>query len=448
MRSVFKIRERDGRKSADYHGKIKLGPGSQRRVKLFTDRTASERELVKLQKEADQRTSGVINSDSQRAGKPLPVLVEEYFSYLATQSSNREHMRISRWMLDRLIELGQWKFFRDITLPSMTLILSKLEGENATASYRNKFIVRAKAFVKWVLPDDMVNPLAKLKRIKEKGARRTRERRAASADQLHKLFSLSLPFARRIAYALAAYNGLRRNEVAALTWGRLHLEAPIPFVSLPQKQGSDDSEDSIPIHPYVLKLLKGKGSADESLKLVQAVPDPATLEKDWGRAGVAYVDDKSRRIDFHGLRHTFQTLLDRTGCSRATKKRLMRHAASDVTDGYAHAELTEMLAALSRLESPSAGAVVAAAAKTTTAKVAPVGPNFADHSSDQLMAMLGHYKAVIGRLSELAKTPCSIPPSGYNPASVNELQSAAGMDSQNAHNSFSDNNLRPSTQVD
>src|SRR5271170_7169163 len=145
MRSVFKIREREGRKSADYHGKIKLGPGVQKRVKLFTDRTASERELAKLQKEADQRASGVINSDNQRAAKPLPVLVEEYFSYLATQSSNPEHMRISRWMLDRLIELGQWKYFRDITLPSMTAILSRLEGENATASYRNKFIVRAKA---------------------------------------------------------------------------------------------------------------------------------------------------------------------------------------------------------------------------------------------------------------------------------------------------------------
>jgi hypothetical protein len=49
----------------------------------------------------------------------------------------------------------------------------------------------------------------------------------------------------------------------------------------------------------------------------------------------------------------FQTDLDRTGCSRATKKKLMRHAAEDVTDGYAHAELKEMLAALVKLQSPA-----------------------------------------------------------------------------------------------
>jgi hypothetical protein len=62
-------------------------------------------------------------------------------------------------------------------------------------------------------------------------------------------------------------------------------------------------------------------------------------------AGIEMADDQGRRLDFHALRHTFQTLLDRTGCSRATKKKLMRHANEDVTDGYAHAELAEMLSA-------------------------------------------------------------------------------------------------------
>src|SRR2546425_8740803 len=32
-------------------------------------------------------------------------------------------------------------------------------------------------------------------------------------------------------------NGLRRNEIGALAWERLHLSAPIPFLSVAQKMG-------------------------------------------------------------------------------------------------------------------------------------------------------------------------------------------------------------------
>ena len=80
--------------------------------------------------------------------------------------------------------------------------------------------------------------------------------------------------------------------------------------------------------------------------MVGAVPDVATLEGDLETAGIAFLDAQKRRLDFHALRHTFQTNLDHTGCSRATKKKLMRHASGDVTDGYAHAELAEMAAAI------------------------------------------------------------------------------------------------------
>jgi hypothetical protein len=44
--------------------------------------------------------------------------------------------------------------------------------------------------------------------------------------------------------------------------------------------------------------------------------------------------------------------------------------------------------------------------------------------------------------------PCSKPSSGYNPATINELQLAAAIGSRNAYNSFFYINLRPSTQVD
>lgn len=87
-------------------------------------------------------------------------------------------------------------------------------------------------------------------------------------------------------------------------------------------------------------------------RVLPAVPDIKTLKKDLGRAGFDMTNAAGERLDFHGLRHTFTTWLDRTECSRATRKRLTRHAGDDVTDGYAHAELAEMLDALNALPSP------------------------------------------------------------------------------------------------
>ena len=87
-------------------------------------------------------------------------------------------------------------------------------------------------------------------------------------------------------------------------------------------------------------------------KVLPSVPDMKTMTKDLNKASVQLADESGRRLDYHALRHTFQTNLDRTGCSRATKKKLMRHAHEDVTDGYAHAELAEMLTALRRIPAP------------------------------------------------------------------------------------------------
>jgi integrase len=400
MASVFKIKMRDVQRSSCWYGKVKTGPMQRRRVKLFSDKSASERRLRELQIEADQRASGIINSDLDRLGRPLSQLVDDYFASLARQKLDADHLRIARWMTDRLVELSGWKYFRDITRESMEKVLAKLAADGATASYQNKYIVRAKSLVNWILPDGMVSPLRKVRRVSEKGAVRHRERRAGTAVELQALFALKLPESRRLSYALAGLNGLRRNEVRKLTWERLHLDAPIPFVDLSQKMG--DGTDSIPLHPYVCKLLAERTPGMPNVPVVRAVPDVATLEKDWERAKVAFADGQGRRLDYHALRHTFQTALDRTGCSRATKKRLMRHAASDVTDGYAHAELAEMQTALMRLCDPTETAVETQAMTGTDAIPMIDVAKSVDHQLDHGMGATWQSPSAMGNAVELA----------------------------------------------
>ncbi len=227
-----------------------------------------------------------------------------------------------------------------------------------------------------------------------------------------------MPDDRRLAYALAAFNGLRRNEAARLKWKSLALAAVIPFLAVRRKQGQTDEPDYIPVHPYVAKLLAGR-LAMPAATVLPNVPDVATLEKEWTKAGVAFADEKGRRLDYHALRHTFQTTLDRTGCSRATKKKLMRHANEDVTDGYAHAELSEMLEAILRVPSPMEWQTLTAAATGTDPADITIlrvgGPNM-----DQAATLERQRAATTQTADGLILTPCPETQPAYDARLGNE----------------------------
>jgi integrase len=321
-------------------------------VKLFTDKRESLREWERRRVAAERLATGATTAEAERLRTvPLADLLADYHRQLERNGRTAGHVAKSRDVWRRILKLCGWRAWSDITPTNVAALLDKMDAAGATASYKNKVLQRVKAFVNAVLPDETANPLRRVRYVSEKGAKRTRERRAASVEQLHALLALDLPDYRRLAWALAAFNGLRRNEAAALTWSDVHMTpAGGGFFSLRQKAGS--RRDHVPIHPYVRGLLDDVPAADRDGAVLLHVPRVETLRMAWKRAGVPFVDDQGRRLDYHALRHTFQTMLDLTGCSRATKKRLMRHATGDVTDGYAHAELTEMAAALAKLPAP------------------------------------------------------------------------------------------------
>jgi integrase len=389
--------------SAVWYGKVKTAPKRWEVKKLYTDKTASVRRLTEMQKDADQWDSGVKVEAVEKLNRPIKLLRDEYLADLTRTRKRPDHVKIVTFMTDRLIELGTWKYFRDITHASVSKIAEGIVADGNTVRYANHFITRAKAFVNHFLPDGVPSPLVKLKRIRLRGAKQTRDRRAARTPEVSALLTSAIPKHRQLAYALAALNGLRRNEAEWLTWENVHLRATVPYIELPQKMGSDDTMDVIPLHPYVISLLTGR-EREAAEKVVGIVPKVPTLDRDWTRIGVTMTDEKGRRLDYHALRHTFQTELDRTGCSRATKQRLMRHAGEDVTDGYAHAELAEMQAALQRIPSPPPAQPEAQQLKKTgttdtavgDTKVAPLmhqkmGTNCLQSSTSDLLPSLAMY---------------------------------------------------------
>jgi len=58
----------------------------------------------------------------------------------------------------------------------------------------------------------------------------------------------------------------------------------------------------------------------------RGVPKAKTLKQDLARCNIPYQDEFGRRVDFHALRHTFNTNLQRVGVPPRVTMELMRHS--------------------------------------------------------------------------------------------------------------------------
>ena len=397
MPKLFKI-TRNGRKSAEWHGKVKES-GGRRRVKLFTDKTARERHLQALQRDADQRTAGVVTPEMDAAAKPVKQHAADYLDALKLTGVSPAHLTITTGLLNRLIAGGKWVHLADVTPDSLRGFVKRLIAGGRTVSYGNKFINVGKAFVHWLQADRRIgmDPLKSVKRGNERKAKKSRERRPLTADELLRLLTATLPDTgrngwmrdalkqRQLAYAFAAYSGFRRAELVDLRWADLRLHATIPFIQLREEQTKNGKADALPIHPYLLRRLSDLPPGGPEDRVIGTVPDVKTLKKDLGRAGIPFADGRGRRADFHALRHTLSTLLAEAGCSDVARKALTRHADTTVNDGYTHARLSEMLDALRRLPCPPEASEAECVRLTGTAGGKGIADSFGigDHIWDQ-----------------------------------------------------------------
>lgn len=149
-------------------------------VKLYRDRRASEIAWQDFRTRAERMDAGIISLESERLKLPLKEIIDAYHTDLRRQGRDSEHVKISKWMLDRAALLGNWSNWPDVNIANVHKLIDDMQEAGATASYRNKVIMRLKAFVRWALPEGWANPLSKLRRVSERGAVRNRARRAAS----------------------------------------------------------------------------------------------------------------------------------------------------------------------------------------------------------------------------------------------------------------------------
>ncbi|HZL38474.1 MAG TPA: tyrosine-type recombinase/integrase [Tepidisphaeraceae bacterium] len=355
QRRTYTIKDAQGqtirREYPCWYGRMPVN-GKWKWHKLFTDKRASQARWNELVRQCEQRQAGVITTTMDAAKLPIRRHMDAYHEGLKRTATDA-HCRIAIGMLDRFVKLAKWKTLADVNEQSAARVLSALEASGKTVAYCNQYLTRAKAFLNWCIPDKLpVNPLAKLKRGNIRKAVKRRARRPLAEHELAKLLN-GCAADRRLKYAVPAYIGLRRKELAQVVWGDLHLESVIPYIQLRCEQTKTGEAVVLPLHPFLASELSVMTPGMPQAKLFASLPEGETMRKDLERMGIPQADASGRRADFHALRHTFAKRLDATGCSHATRRALMRHGAGDQTDGYTLAHLAEMYEAVKRLPAPA-----------------------------------------------------------------------------------------------
>ena len=227
----------------------------------------------------------------------------------------------------------------------------------------NHYLTAMKGFTRWLTKGTGKDPLATLARLNAKTDVR-HGRRAMDVDGLRVLLNAASASPtmflglsgkdRAMLYALAMVTGFRAGELASLLPRSFDLAAEGPSVRGRAAYTKNRREAVQPLPPDVAEALR-----DYLAEKPTNVPvwpgawvDQAAemVRGDLEAAGLEYRDEDGLVFDFHALRHSYITLLERSGASPKMAQELARHSDIRLTmNVYTHTGLYDKAAAVDRL---------------------------------------------------------------------------------------------------
>lgn len=335
--SVFRIsRRKNGKVVKDrlYRGQYRLTPQDKIvRVPLNTpDKSVAAERLRKIVVESQKVAEGLLPSQSLRdaAKKPLQEHLDLYIATRETKGNSSVYIYDTRRQIETLIHDCDWVHPSDITAISFEQWRNRTKKYPKTA---NDYLAAMRAFVRWMCKRNLItaDPLTPVDKVKT-NVEKKHPRRALTDDEMERLIELSEW--RSPMYLTAVFTGLRRGELESLTWGDVHLDAVVPYLTVRASQSKNGKCESLPLHLDVVMGLKSirPRDADPNAAVFKKMYRTKQFQKDLLAAGIPYKDDHGRYADFHAFRHTFNTNLAREDVGERTRMGLMRHSDSKLTN--------------------------------------------------------------------------------------------------------------------
>ena len=145
---------------------------------------------------------------------------------------------------------------------------------------------------------------------------RRHPRRALTDEEATRLLATqSIPLERRVIFAVPMGTGLRLSELRSLKVAAFHLDGDAPRVEVEAAFSKHRRQDVQPL-PLELaatlrKHLEGRASDEPALRFTYT--PLREMKKDLQKAGIPYKNGAGEFADFHALRHTYITNLERAG---------------------------------------------------------------------------------------------------------------------------------------
>jgi len=453
-----------------------------KRIRAYADKAASQKLLVERMAEFERGEAGLLDPFSRHRKRPLAEHLADFMRHLEARRTTEKYRRNRLTQLRTAFQMMKARFPGDLSTEKAEMMLVFMERElDLGAKTRNHYIAGLKQFGDWGVASERwpVNPFARLKTVRAEDDVR-RWRRALTVDELRRLLEATptaaadrlraryknargVSIERRLAegkeraliYKIAAFAGLRQNEIRTLSWKDIELDREPATLTVEARYAKARRTDTIPLHPELAEDLRAwreevrlrrrcEGRTWSVNDEVVHVPSDMArhFKRDCEAAGIEVEDEAGRCVDFHSLRHTYATLLTLAGVPPRIAQSLSRHSDIGTTmRTYTHVSVANQAEWISRL--PVAEVTAASAGEERVAMAAGGGVGHGDdglievenrgsknstkNSTKNLSEGVifetlpdgGDFKSAENGLKTAefeGHKPCLVPPAGFKPA--------------------------------
>ncbi len=355
-----------------------LVDGKPMLVKGFSDKGATVAKANDLEKKKARGEVGLVDPFKMHRNRPLPDHVADWTDELRQLGRDDAYIRPCKARIERLAKECGWNRLGNITADSFCK-WRETATDNAgnhrrksnaghvpklmSSRSKNHYFEALRTFCRWCVKRHRIayNPVAEVQKVDQTTDVR-RQRRALTEDEVTSLLAV-VPSVHQLTYRMILSTGLRRDELKQLQWADVKLNAPMPHIQLRAETTKAKRADVLPLRADLVELLAAhRGEAGDDDRVIRAMPTMNVHRGYLAKAGIAYVDDRKRRADFHALRHTYGSLLAKAGIAPRVAMSLMRHTDLRLTmNVYTDPRIFDMAGAVEKLTAlaPQAPAVVA-----------------------------------------------------------------------------------------
>jgi integrase len=370
--------------------------GKQREIRLGSD-LAMARQLAKQQAgKVAAIKSGLADPREQRWAeserKPLADHVHDWAAYLASKGSVPHYVNQSRDRVLRTVNAANIGRISGLTIGTVQPALADLRnkpGRNGRTRMSDSsmwaYTRAVKSFTRWLWRDGRVRDDA-LAHMAAPEVNDRMVRRALEAEEAAALIAVTPTLRRRaclsgpdraIVYATALGTGFRLGELMSLTPESFRLDEDPPVIICLGPNTKNGKDAIQPVRPELADMLRDwlkDKPPGEPVFPINRDDAARSLRLDLADAGI----DHAEEFDFHCLRHSFVSMLVKSGASVKVCQTLARHSDPKLTMNiYTHLTVHDVAQGLEGLSHilPTSGVLTGLTGTDGTAMICSPGEN-------------------------------------------------------------------------